>query len=78
MRPESPKLDASQMADLQKFLNEQPEEKLKEYLRQLTEDSQADRGPYSAGGTPANVSKVYFIIQEILEQSAKKKTDDND
>jgi hypothetical protein len=72
-RPESPNLDTLQMADLQKFLTGRPREQLEEDLQQLVNDSQADKGPYSGGGVPANVSRTYIIIQEALEQSAKKK-----
>ena len=72
-RPESPELDASQMADLQKFLSERSREELEQDLRQLTEDSQSDRGPYASGGAPANASKSYILIQEALKKSTKKK-----
>jgi hypothetical protein len=72
-RPESPELDALQMRDLEDFLSHRPPTQLKKDLHQLTEDSQSDRGPYASGGTPANVSKTYILIQEALEQSTKKK-----
>lgn len=68
MRPENPKLDDSQMADLQNFLAQQPKETLENFLQQLIQDSEADRGPYPAGGTPANVSKAYLAIKEALEK----------
>ncbi|MDD3531940.1 MAG: hypothetical protein PHR64_03025 [Candidatus Shapirobacteria bacterium] len=61
------------MADLQKFLTGRPREQLEKDLQQLINDSQTDKGPYHSGGTPANVSRTYIIIQETLEQSAKEK-----
>jgi hypothetical protein len=72
-RPESPELDASQMTNLQRFLSGRSREELQQDLQQLTKDSQSDRGPYTSGGTPVNVSKSYILIQEALKQSTKKK-----
>ena len=72
-RPESPELDASQMLDLKEFLSKQTPEQLKKHLHQTITDAETDQGPYSSGGTPANVTRAHIAIQDALEQSTSKK-----
>ena len=72
-RPESPELDKLQMADLRDFFSKRSKGEIEKDLQQLTNDCGADRGPYSAGGIPANVAKAYILIQDIL---AKRENED--
>ena len=65
-RPENPELDKLQMADLRDFFSKRSKEEIEKDLQQLTNDCGADRGPYGAGGIPANVAKAYILIQDIL------------
>ena len=71
-RPESPELDKLQMADLRDFFSKRSKEEIEKDLQQLTNDCGTDRGPYSAGGLPANAAKTYILIQNILAERENK------
>lgn len=64
-RPEDPELDNVQMQDLRDFFSLMSVEQLEKARQQIIEDSENGDG---AGGVPANLSKAYLIIQELLEE----------
>lgn len=70
-RPENPELDKSQMADLRDFFSKRSKREIEKDLQQLTNDCEADKGPYNAGGIPANAAKTYILIQDILAKTEK-------
>jgi hypothetical protein len=71
-RPESPELDKLQMADLRDFFSKRSLEEIEKDFQQLTNDCGTDKGPYSAGGIPANAAKAYILIQDILAERENK------
>jgi hypothetical protein len=70
-RPENAELDKSQMADLRDFFSKRSKGEIEKDLQQLTNDCEADKGPCSAGGIPANTAKAYILIQDILAKMEK-------